>query len=59
MVRVDVNVQPTAGFMTHGTCTLTAKNRDQHRNPALGNRVWATFTLSITLNLHVRYLDQK
>jgi len=22
---------------------LTAKNRDQLRNPALGNRVWATF----------------
>ena len=25
--------------MTHVTCRLTAKNRDQ-----LGNRVWATFT---------------
>ena len=24
---------------------LTAKNRDQLRNPTLGNRVWATFTL--------------
>ena len=23
---------------------LTAKNRDQLRNPTLGNRVWATFT---------------
>jgi len=23
---------------------LTAKNRDQVRNPTLGNRVWATFT---------------
>jgi len=30
--------------MTHITCTLTAKNRDQLRNPALGNQVWATFT---------------
>ena len=30
--------------MTHVTCRLTAKNRDQLRNPALGNRVWATFT---------------
>ena len=30
-------------FMTHVTCRLTAKNRDQLRNPALGNRVWATF----------------
>ena len=30
--------------MIHVTCRLTAKNRDQLRNPALGNRVWATFT---------------
>jgi len=30
--------------MTHITCTLTAKNRDQLRNPTLGNRVWASFT---------------
>ena len=36
--------QPTAGFMTHVTCGLIAKNRDQLRNPTLGNRVWATFT---------------
>ena len=28
--------------MTHVTCRLTAKNRDQLRNPTLGNRVWAT-----------------
>jgi len=35
---------PTAGFMTHITCRLTAKKRDQLRNPTLGNRVWATFT---------------
>ena len=28
--------------MTHATCRLTAKNRDQLRNPTLGNRVWAT-----------------
>jgi len=33
--------------LTHITCRLTAKNRDQLRNPMLGNRVWATFfTLS-------------
>jgi len=32
--------------MTHVTCRLTAKNRDQRRNPTLGNRVWATFTFS-------------
>ena len=31
--------------MTHVTCRLTAKNRDQLRNPTHGNRVWATFTL--------------
>jgi len=30
--------------MAHVTCRLTAKNRDQLRNPTLGNRVWATFT---------------
>ena len=33
--------------MTHITCRLTAKNRDQLRNPALGSRVWATFTFLI------------
>jgi len=31
--------------MTQVTCRLTVKNRDQLRNPTLGNRVWATFTL--------------
>ena len=31
--------------MIHVTCWLTAKNRDQLRNPTLGNLVWATFTL--------------
>jgi len=36
--------QPTTGFMTHIICRLTAKNRDQLRNPTLGNRVWTTFT---------------
>ena len=29
--------------MIHATRRLTAKNRDQLRNPALGNRVRATF----------------
>jgi len=29
--------------MTHVTFRLTAENRDQIRNSALGNRVWATF----------------
>ena len=41
--------QPTVGFMTHITYRLTAKNRDQLRNPALGNRVWATFTFTFIL----------
>jgi len=35
--------QPTAGFMTHVTCRLTAKNRDLLQNPTLSNRVWASF----------------
>ena len=34
-----------AGFMTHVICRLTAKNRDQLRNPTLGSRVRATFTV--------------
>jgi len=30
--------------MAHDTCRLTAKNRDQLRNPTFGgDRVWATF----------------
>ena len=32
--------------MTHVTCRLTAKNRDQPRNPMLGSQVWATFTFT-------------
>jgi len=42
--------------MTHITCRLTAQNRDQLRNPTLGNRVWATFTFleSGTLRTDVR-----
>ena len=30
--------------MTHITCGLTAKNRDQLQNPTLGDRVWAAFS---------------
>jgi len=30
--------------MTYITCRLTAKNRDQLRNPTLSSRVWVTFT---------------
>ena len=41
--------------MTHITCRLTAKNRDQLRNPTLGNRVWATFTFFIPfLNTNIQ-----
>jgi len=36
--------------MIHVTCRLTAKNRDQLRNPTFGNRVWATFTFFCTNN---------
>ena len=35
--------------MTHMTCRLTAKNRDQLQNPTLGNRVWATFFIPISV----------
>jgi len=35
-----------AGFMTHVTCRLTAKNRDQLRSPTLGNRVSTTVILT-------------
>jgi len=38
-----------AGFMTHVTCRLTAKNRDQLRNPTLGSRVWTTFFTFYTM----------
>jgi len=41
----------TGEFMTHVTCKLTAKNRDQLRNPTLGNRVWATFYYLILAQL--------
>jgi len=37
--------------MTHVTFRLTAKNRDQLRNPTLGNRVWATFYLYLLVTL--------
>ena len=30
--------------MTHVTCRLTAKNREELQNRTLGNRVYATFT---------------
>ena len=43
--------------LTHVTCKLTAKNRDQLRNPTLGNRVWATFTrANLAFQLTVAFL---
>ena len=33
--------------MTHVTCRLAAKYRDQLRTPTLGNRVWATFAFTL------------
>jgi len=48
--------------MTHVTCRLTAKNRDQLQDPTLGNRVRATFNKArssiviadVTVSLRVR-----
>jgi len=40
--------------MTYLTCRLTAKNRDQLRNPTLGNRVWPTFTFFISSSVKTR-----
>jgi len=48
--------------MTHVTCRLTAKNRDQLRNPTLGNRIWPTFTFTILceyVRATIRYVGQK
>ena len=41
-----------AGFMTHVTCRLTAKNRDQLRNHKLSNRVWSNFTFFALPTVH-------
>jgi len=43
--------------MTHVTCRLTAKNRDQLGNPTLGNRVWAAFTPLVTEDSGVAACD--
>ena len=39
--------------MTRVTCRLTAKNQDQLWNPALGNRVWATFTFFMIAKMEI------
>ena len=43
--------------MTHVTCRLTAKNRDQLRNPTLGRRVRAIFTFTF-LAYHTQSMCQ-
>jgi len=44
VARVTVGLTESNGSLpTHVTCSLTAKNWDQLRNPTLGNRVWVTF----------------
>ena len=44
----------TAGLAeSNGSLSLTAKNREQLKNPTLGNGVWATFFTFI----RYRYLD--
>ena len=42
--------------MTHVTCRLTAKNRDQLRNTTLGNRVWASFTFRTCIKVYLHML---
>ena len=40
--------------MSHVTCRLTAENRNQLRNPTLGNRVWHTFTFTFKQTSNTR-----
>jgi len=42
--------------MTHVTCRLTAKHRDQVRNLMLDNWAWATFTFTFYLGLVISTL---
>ena len=43
--------------MTHVTCRLTAKNRDQLQDSTLGSRVRATFTFLDARSLHLKPED--
>ena len=43
--------------MIYVTCRLTAKNRDQLRDPTVGNRVWASFTFTFSTSDHARTHD--
>ena len=49
---VTAGLAESSGSLPPGdvTCRLTAKNRDQLRNPTLGNRVWATFLTVFSVN---------
>ena len=49
--RVTVLGKLFTPIVSHVTCRLTAKNRDQLRNPTLDNRVWATFTVFLLQQL--------
>ena len=44
--------------MTYVTCRVTVKNRDQLRNPTLGNWLWATFTIFTTGDIFSFYFEQ-
>jgi len=46
-------VQPSYRRVYDSRHLQAAKNRDQLRNPTLGNRVWATFTFLLTLCPHI------
>ena len=54
-------MQPTVGFMTHVICWLTAKDRDQLRNPTLGNQGGpgksGTYNLRKRLQQHLFFND--
>jgi len=39
----------------HLICRLTAKIRDQLRNPTLGKRVWATYTYLARIQLTLEF----
>ena len=42
--------------MTHVTCKLAAKNRDQLRNPMLGNRVVTSANMPNRLGLQLHFV---
>jgi len=44
LVAALLRVVGVTACLAESNGSLTAKNRDQLRNPTLSNRVWATFT---------------